>query len=257
MTPIFRNLIELLVNPFFICLFLLGLCFWFAWRRIYGNFISTCLLSVLLLFLVISTGWLPKCLTELLERQYPVVTKLNPQIKWVVVLSGGQSQVKGMPANSLLHSASIKRLVEGVRLVKSLPQAHLLLSGGGYGGDQPEAMLLAELASWFAIPAQKVVLEKKSINTADQAKEIQNIVKNKPFYLVTSAIHMPRAMALFEQKGMHPIAAPTDFTFFWHDERWGKMFVPNTYNMSYLTIALHELLGRIWATPILANTKSM
>jgi len=243
---VLRNLIELLVNPFCLSLLLLALCIVFLWRRAGLVGIRNTLLLVLVVLLVISTAWLPRLLTRHLENAYPVITKVDPRIHYVVVLSGGQAVVKGMPANSLLYSASIKRLIEGLRLFRQLPETKLVLSGGGYGEQVAEARLLAELAGWFALPKESLVLEQASINTADQAREIRAIVGNAPFYLVTSAVHMPRAMVLFERENLHPIAAPTDFTFFWEDERWGKLWVPNTYNLFYFSIALHEVLGRAW-----------
>lgn len=106
---------------------------------------------------------------------------------------------------------------------------------------------MTELAKWFAIDSEKVVVETASINTADQAHELAAIVHDQPFYLVTSAIHMPRSMALCQQQGLHPIAAPTDFTFFWSTDTWVKMVIPNSYNLAYTSIALHEILGKIWA----------
>lgn len=243
-----RHLIEFVLNPFFISLLLLTLFLWQLWRRTDNRLLRGGFLTVLLILLICSTGWLAKTMTARLEGKYPAVLKVDPSIHWVVVLSGGQSEVAGIPPNSLLYSASIKRLVEGVRLYRQLPQAQLLLSGGGYGYDMPEATRLAELASWFNIPASRIILETGSINTADQAREIKMMVKEQPFYLVTSAIHMPRAMELFAAQGLHPVPAPTDYTFYWQDERWEKTYIPNSHNLFYLTIALHESLGRLWAS---------
>lgn len=243
---IWRHVLELIVNPFFLCMVLLGLCTWLIWRNQCLFFVRKVLLLVVVVFLLISTGWMPRYLSNQLESQYPVITQVDSTVHWVVVLSGGQSQLTGLPENALLSSASIKRLVEGVRLFRLLPTATLLLSGGGYGHETSEAHNLSRLAKWFAIPKQQVILEKKSINTADQVREIRSIIRDQPFYLVTSAIHMPRAMALCHESGLHPIAAPTDFTLFWNDERWAKLMIPNPYNMMYFTVAFHELLGRSW-----------
>ncbi|WP_298622094.1 ElyC/SanA/YdcF family protein [uncultured Legionella sp.] len=243
---ILRHVMEFLVNPFFISLFLIALCTLFLWRHKHPLFVRRTMLLVLLVLCVISTGWVPRYMTHKLESRYAVVTQVAPEVHWVVVLSGGLTQPSGLPPNNLLSSASLKRLVEGVRLLRSLPQAQLILSGGGFEGDQPEALLLAELTKWFSIPQSRIVLEAHSINTADQARELASIVKDEPFYLVTSAIHMPRSMALCQREGLHPIAAPTDFTFYWSTDNWIKLMIPNTYNLAYFSIAMHEILGRAW-----------
>ncbi|KTD08706.1 YdcF family protein [Legionella jamestowniensis] len=244
---IIRHLLETLLNPYLICLLLFTFFLILLWWRDNNRLVRWGLTLVLALLVLFSTGWLPQLLTRKLEDKYPVITQVDPAIHWVVVLSGGQSEINNKPINAQLNSASIKRLMEGIRLYQLLPQARLLLSGGGYGFETPEAFRLAELASWFSIPKSKIVLETTSINTADQAKAIKQWVKDKPFYLVTSAIHMRRSMALCLAQGLHPVAAPTDYTFYWNDERIGKIYLPNPYNLFYLSIALHEILGNWWA----------
>lgn len=241
-----RHWVELLSNPFFISLGLLFLCLC-CWHSRFYSFIQPVLWLVLIGLLLLSTGWLPRYLTHQLEFRYPVVQQADPQIKWVVVFSGGQSQIQGLPVNDIISSASIKRLVEGIRLLRALPEAQLILSGGGLTGELPEALNLAKLTEWFSIPKQKVLLETKSLNTAEQARYLVAMLDKQPFYLVTSAIHMPRAMALCQNVGLNPIAAPTDFTFFWEMDNQAKIVVPNVYNLYYFSIAFHELLGRAWA----------
>lgn len=138
--------------------------------------------------------------------------------------------------------------IEGGRLLHDLPQAKLLLSGGGSDQRFTEAALLKQLSQWASISPQRIVLEAGSSNTEEQARALVALVHQEPFYLVTSAIHMPRSMFLCQQQGLNPIPAPTDFTFFWSDGNQAKLFIPNVYNLYYFTIAAHELLGRAWAT---------
>ena len=245
---IFRHVIEALLNPFFLIVLLFTLCLILLWWKGEDRLVRYGFSLTFFLLLLVSMGWLPHKLTVKLENQYPAIAKVDPNIHWVVVFSGGQSDLKNMLPNNLLNSATTKRLIEGVRLYRQLPEAKLLLSGRGYGGEVPEAKRMSELASWFAIPAHKRVLETASLNTADQAKEIKKILHAEPFYLVTSAIHMPRSMLLCQAQGLHPIAAPTDYTLYWDDERWAKSYLPNPHNLFYLSIAMHELLGRVWAT---------
>jgi uncharacterized SAM-binding protein YcdF (DUF218 family) len=246
---------EFLVSPFFISLLLAWISLGILWRNTGFYWVKLCLLISSLLLLLCSTGWLPEVMTHWLESQYSIIKQVNPEVKWVVVLGGGEAMVTDIPANDALFGASIKRMVEGVRLYRELPQSRLVLSGGGAVGIPSEAEQLAQLASWFAIPQHDIVLETHSGNTEDQAIALAKIIGDKPFYLVTSAIHMPRAMYLCERLGLHPIAAPTDFTLFWQTGNWAKVVIPNTYNAYYFTIAMHEILGRIWAYQPSAKSK--
>lgn len=242
----FKHSLELIINPFFM-LFLALLLSTMLLKSDKNRLIRILLIGVCALLVLCSTGWLPKYLTERLEAQYPVLVQPSPEVKWVVVLGGGHFDVDDMPANNLLTGASIKRLVEGVRLLRQLPHARLILSGGGESPIRSEAVLLQQISQWFSIAKDKIVLEAAALNTQEQAKALVHLVHKEPFYLVTSAIHMPRALFLCKQLGMHPIAAPTDYTFVWHDSNKARMIIPNVYNFFYFTIAMHELLGRVWA----------
>jgi len=239
-----KNYLELVLNPFFFIFIILLFCAVYLKRH--NNRMAQGLFLVSACIVIFCTGWLPRFITQQLEHSYPIIQEINPQVKWVVVLGGGHHEIKAMPANNLLTSASIKRMVEGMRLIRLLPHAKLVLSGGGESKQMSEAFLLQTLSEWFSIAHEKIALEPDSLNTEDQAKLLGSIVHQEPFYLVTSAIHMPRAMALCLKQSLKPIAAPTDFTFFWHDDNEAKLFIPNSYNLYYFTIAMHELLGRAW-----------
>ncbi|HBI21742.1 MAG TPA: hypothetical protein DDY37_04020 [Legionella sp.] len=241
-----RHVLESILNPYFIgfslfatllaCLCLLG-----DSRALRVGFFV-----VLIGFLLLSTRMIPSAMIRYWSSQYPVVTQANPAVHWVVVLGGGQRKGVNAPANHLLSIASIKRMVEGVRLYRQLPSATLLLSGGGdRDAQKTEAGHLGALAAWFGIPAEHVVLETQSINTADEAIAIKRWVQQTPFYLVTSSLHMPRAMALCEKQGLKPIAAPSDYPY---DSAidWPRDWLPHPIHFVSANLAWHELLGWAW-----------
>lgn len=240
-----KHFIEAIFNPFFLivfCFLIGGLVLLNSKRIKYSSFILGFALFFLMIF---STGFFPKWLTESLEAQYPVVTEVNPKIKWIVVLGGGQAQYAKAMAHNQLFTASIRRVIEGVRLYRQLDGAQLILLGGEHEAI-PEAKQLAILTQWFAIPKMQVILEERGTNTAEQMIHLYPLLKSEPFYLVTSAIHMPRAILLAKKYKLNPIPAPTDFTYYWQDERWEKMWIPNPKNLVYVNIVWHELLGEIW-----------
>ncbi|WP_133130022.1 YdcF family protein [Legionella yabuuchiae] len=242
-----RPFLEAIINPFFLTVILFLGCLIVLTRRGNSRAVKVGFLMVFICLLTFSTAFLPRYLTKQLEGQYTPILEPNPSIQRIVVLGGGQYQYANSPSNNLLTSASTRRLMEGVRLYRLLPGSKLILSGGNFNGEPSEASRMFDLTQWFEIPSKDIVLETASINTADQARELKQLLKGQSFYLVTSAIHMPRSMALFQKQGLTPIAAPTDFTFYWSDERWEKLFFPNPKNFAYLNIAWHEILGRIWA----------
>ena len=72
--------------------------------------------------------------------------------------------------------------------------------------------------------------------------------KNDRFILVTSAIHMPRAMGLFANQGLAPIPAPADFLV-----KRGRlsydpgMFYPKSGGVVEAESLIRESLGILWA----------
>lgn len=241
----FRHLMESFFNPFFIILIFFACLLFFLYKERKSSLLKE-FLALFMVMIILGLGFIPQKITQLMENKYPIIHTPSSAIHWIVVLSGGQAQGTDKPANMMLYGASVKRLVEAVRIYRQLPQVKLLLSGGGVNQEIPEAKRLAILANWFDIPAADIVLENVALNTAEEAREIKKIINDTPFYLVTSAMHMHRAMLLCKNQGLNPIAAPTDFTQFWQDERWEKRFIPNAHNLVYLSIALHELLGLAW-----------
>lgn len=242
-----RHLFAAFLNPFIIgFVFVAGLLLWLIiWNK--HRFLRSVCAFFLLGLILCSTDWLPMTLIRKLSGQYPVVMAINPNIHWVVVLGGGVLETVDAPANQLLNPISLQRLVEGVRLYHQLPKAKLVLSGGSLsrGPAASEAVQFAKIASWFSIPRDDIVLETASINTADEAIAIQQFIYEEPFYLVTSAIHMPRSMALFSHQGLHPIAAPANYPYT-AVNYWYQHIVPNPYNFVLMNVALHELIGQAW-----------
>jgi len=204
-----------------------------------------------ILLLMASHGFLVDQLVVSLENRYlPLLDVKNihnsKDIKWIVVLGGGSLPDPRLPLSSQLNPISLTRLLEGVRLHRQLPDSRLILSGGAVFQDAPEGETLAKTALLMGVSENNVVRENKSLDTADQAKLISSIVGRNRFVLVTSAIHMPRSMALFRKFGMDPIAAPTNYMVVKQSRFHPGMFFPDSGFLHKMEAAIHEYLGLIW-----------
>ena len=148
----------------------------------------------------------------------------------------------------LLINFNVKRLVEGIRLLKEIqkvnPNAQLILSGGRVFQSPAVAGKMRNTALLLGVDDKNMILEDGSQDTHQEALFIHKIVGNQPFVLVTSAYHMPRAMALFQDAGMNPIAAPTQFMGYKYD--FALWCIPNANSLIVSDIAIHEYLGIIW-----------
>jgi uncharacterized SAM-binding protein YcdF (DUF218 family) len=160
-------------------------------------------------------------------------------------LGAGNSGDARYPANEKLSSASLSRLIEGIRIYKQIPNCKLILSGGRIFGSQPDSAVMNNVASMLGVKPEDIVVEAGSRDTFNEAVFLKRIIGDKPFILVTSAYHMPRAIALFNQQGMYPIAAPTQLLIKKKTTVF-KSFFPNSTYLVYSDIAIHEYLGMLW-----------
>ncbi len=192
-------------------------------------------------FYLFTTAPLATALLGPLEHRYaPLTTSTGlPEIRVIVILSGGERNVGHVLPTSLLDDATALRVAEGIRLYYLFSgQPTLIMSGGG---DKRIGAQMAALAQSLGIPADKLLAETNSLDTHGNAREVKTLVHNAPFLLVTSAAHLPRAMAIFQLLGMQPIPAPADFrsreTYRFTD------FLPAGGPLSELDAAIHEYLG--------------
>ena len=213
-------------------------------------------LGTVLLLLLSLPGISSQFLTPL-ERRYPALLhpekiswegqKSGTSPKWIVVLGGGHRSDPRLPANSQISAAALGRVVEGVRLYKTIPGSKLLLSGGGVFDPVPEAEVMAQIAELLGVKSQDISLESDSRDTAEEAEIIGKRIGRERFILVTSAAHMPRSMALFKKRGLQPIPAPTDFLVREGPGADPGRFFPQAASLAQVETALHEYLGLAWA----------
>lgn len=201
---------------------------------------------------IFSLGFLPNTLLGILENEYPPLTDLHKLhgVNWIVVLGGGIVSDSRLSANDQISAASLSRLVEGIRIHNNLKGSKLILSGGAVFDPVPEAKILADVALSLGVGEENIVLESVSKDTEDQAQNIQKVAKlheNERFVLVTSASHMPRAVALFKCFGMRPIPAPIDFQVKNQSGINPREFFPSSSGLIKMEHVFHEYLGLAWA----------
>jgi uncharacterized SAM-binding protein YcdF (DUF218 family) len=132
--------------------------------------------------------------------------------------------------------------VGAISLCRELSPCRLILSGGPPG--QAEAMRSVAMA--LGVRQAEIVLESNSRNTEEEGRFIAPTVGKAPFLLVTSASHMPRAMALLRKQGMNPIAAPTDYLAKQTEKPNLADAFPGYYGLYEASRTVYEYLGLTW-----------
>ncbi|MEY6432350.1 ElyC/SanA/YdcF family protein [Thioalkalicoccus limnaeus] len=166
--------------------------------------------------LLVLASWQPvaDALLSPLEERYPPLT--DParvsDVTAVVVLGGGWwPGAEEWPVTARLSESSAIRLFEGLRLIPVWPEARLVLTGASRRADRaPVAWGYAEAARDFGVPETRILVLDTPVDTAREAEAVRAALGDGArLVLVTSASHMPRAMAYFRRVGLDPVAAPT------------------------------------------------
>jgi uncharacterized SAM-binding protein YcdF (DUF218 family) len=185
-----------------------------------------------------------------LERMYPpVAVEALPQADAIVVLGGGI--VVASPPYRLTTelSSGADRAWHAARLYKAGKAPRVLATGGGlrwYGPARPEAPAILEFMAALGVPERAVLLETESLNTYQNAlfsKPILEAHGIRSILLVTSALHMPRALAVFQAQGIDAWPAPTDFEVVPVAEETILRWLPDAGALAGTTAALREYLG--------------
>jgi uncharacterized SAM-binding protein YcdF (DUF218 family) len=163
----------------------------------------------------------------------------------IVVLGGGVISYTDEYQNSSLFGNAIMRLryAAFVQRQTGLP---ILATGRGLPDRISEAETMQHiLANDYGIT--NVRTETTSKTTHENAINSAYLLKKnnmQRILLVTSSLHMNRAVELFTQQGLEVIPAPTDL-YSNYDIDW-RYFIPDGDALSNTRIVLHEYLGKLW-----------
>lgn len=243
------NILKIIIAPeiFIIILFSTGiLCVHILERKQIATIILSFSLFCLCLF---SSGPFSNYLVWNLERKYSPITDFNSflHIEKIILLTGWDSNNPEVPYTSNIGYRSALRTMEAHRLFKNLSEPQIIISGRA-----ESTQVMQKLLFLLGVPTGKITLDNGAASTWDNAINSQKILQKQPFFLVTSAIHMPRAMWCFRSLGMDPIPAPADFLYGFH----AKFSLPNNKPLDYYlphintflntSLAFHEYIGLYW-----------
>lgn len=239
--------------PFCLLFLISGWCLVRSKRRARTGW--TLLAIGIVLLLVLSNKAFSAAILRPLEVTYPAIPEFSASTpppaalnacRFIVVLGGGHRDAPGVSAINKLSPAARGRLMEGLRLLRAEPGAKLIVSGGADPGGATHASVLAAAAISLGVDPTRIIRFDATRDTEDEAQSVRQTVGDAPFALVTSAWHMPRAVALMHHAGLYPLPCPADFSalpapgFRIRDYTW------DTDSLERSTKAVYERLGYLW-----------
>ena len=239
--------------PFCLTMMIVGLCLACSSRR--AKLGRRLIVAGIALLMLLSNYHVSRAMIRPLETRYAAIPELRANApgppalapcRFVVVLGGGNGHSAGVSATGELSSSALGRITEAVRLLRVLPNAKLIVSGPSDGHLPAHATVLARAAISLGVDESRITLIDQALDTEDEAGIVRERIGDAPFALVTSAWHMPRAVALFRHTGLSPLPCPADFKS--HDDE-GTNFNHWLWDVNSLersTLAVRERIGYLW-----------
>lgn len=178
----------------------------------------------------------------------------------IVVLGGAVDEALSAARGGTALTEGAERMTAAVALARRFPNARLVYSGGSNALFSPkgsEAEYAGRLWRELGIAPNRITLEDRSRNTAENAAFTKTLVNPKPderWLLITSAYHMPRAVGLFRHEGFAVEPYPVD----WRTRgpsAVGRPFGQVSDGLAAVDLAVHEWVGLVsyWATGRIAE----
>ncbi len=191
---------------------------WTGWARWGRRFVTVG--AILLLLAGLSP--LGNALILPLENRFPRADLAAPPAPTGFILLGGaEDRLVGTARKAPTLNEAGERILETVILAQRFPQAKIAFTGGDAGmlyKSGSEAAGATELLTALGVPRERLILEAKARDTYENAvflkQELGKLGLLGPearWVLITSAYHMPRAIAAFRAAGFNVEAWPVDY----------------------------------------------
>lgn len=241
------KLLAFLVDPLWWILILLALALALSLLRRH-RLARTALVIALIVLVVGAFTTLGAVLIQPLEARFAPPPAPPAEVAGIIVLGGGMSPAINAVRGGYELNRSGDRFVEALRLARLHPQARLLISGGSGAllpGSDSEAAAGARFFTALGVAPERLVLEDRSRNTAENARYSRALLDpqlGEVWLLVTSAFHMPRAVGLFRRAGFDIVPWPADYL-----TTGTEAFAPSldqpAENLAILSTAIREWAG--------------
>lgn len=236
-----KKFISAFLLPLPIALFLFALGIFFLFRNSYSK--AKVVLFIALSWLaLLSFQPISNAIISPLENSHKSLLQ-TPNVKYILVLGNGHTSNESLSITSQVNMVAQNRLNEGLRHLKNLKNAKLIVSGYSSYDKNSHAFMQQILASSLGVNRNRILRQDSPKDTREEAVEAKKIIGKEKFILVTSAAHMKRSMILFQKEGLNPIAAPTNHLA--HEEQGTQTYFTSN-NLRKVESAFHEYLGIAW-----------
>lgn len=167
----------------------------------------------------------------------------------VAILLGGSTQPSTAPRQSVELLGAADRIMHAADLYRTGKVRQIILSGGetpwnAPGGTEAAAMVI--VLEKFGVPRSAMILESESRTTSENAAMVAGIYREHHFQsalLVTSAVHMRRALAVYRRAGVPVFPSSTDLEVVPPISRSVLDWLPDAEALRLSSVVTRELAG--------------
>jgi uncharacterized SAM-binding protein YcdF (DUF218 family) len=207
-------------------------------------------LIVTSLVLIALVGYSPlgRILLLPLEERFPPWDPSRGAPDGIVVLGGAISPGVSAARGVVALNGSAERLTVAAELARRYPNARIIFTGGTASLDPTEpleAPLAVKEFEALGVAHDRITAEEQSRNTIENAAFSRLLADPKPgqrWLLVTSASHMPRAIAAFRAAGFPVEAYPVNWRTRGRRDA-AELFVSFAEGLAMTDYATHEWVG--------------
>lgn len=194
----------------------------------------------LILFLICSTSFVPRKLIASLERHYSPLQLQDidrSKTHYIHVLGAGATMDPRLPSSMKLNQESLTRLVEGIRVFNYLDDGVLITSAANEKELKSQAEISKDAALSLGIDGTRIHTLDTPTTTLEEALAFKAAFGiDKRIIIVTSAVHMPRAIEIFKDQGLNTIAAPSGYLYKIDETRFSDFTLPSLKSLELMNI---------------------
>ncbi len=180
----------------------------------------------LVAYFIFGLSPVPHLLTVPLEQRFsrPDEAELAKGIDGILLLGGGIDSTVSLARQAVALNEAGERVVETLMLANRFPKVPVVITGGAntvfYDGLD-DGTVIKRLFTALVKKPQRLIIERKAKNTWQNAylsRKLLGEAAQGRWLLVTSAMHMPRAVGCFRKVGFEVVPWPVDYrTRGWQD----------------------------------------
>ena len=242
---VLSKVLHFLITPFYWIL-ILSIFYLFTKSAIIKKKIKIAILFIAIIF----TN--PFIYDTLVRKYQPLLTKLDSTEHYSVgILLGGFSMFDRYDQGYFGNNAD--RFIQAANLYHSGNIKKILMTGGVgrlFQKEPTEASFAFGELIRNGVKKEDIIFEDRSRNTIENAifsrALLDSMKEQQPYLLITSALHMPRSLKVFQKAGYQNIISyPCDYKVIDTKLSLDEIIVPNIKLLNDWQYFLHELVGTI------------